>query len=142
MDLDIAIKYYSNLADDCRRKASPERNDYMDLKDLAAEHGQLADWLIELKVLREKIRLLLEKQDRWIPVTERLPEEDDYRPCYGYDDGAVWWLNDIGMMGLGWYYASTEKWAFYDEITHVEGIVGNVVAWRPIHEPYTEEDND
>ena len=31
-----------------------------------------------------------QEQDRWIPVTERLPEEDDYRPCYGYDDGAVW----------------------------------------------------
>ena len=64
MDLDIAIKYYSNLADDCRRKASPERNDYMDLKDLAAEHEQLADWLNELKMLREKIQKLQEKQEQ------------------------------------------------------------------------------
>ncbi len=76
----------------------------------------------------------------WIPVTERLPEDDDYRPCYGYDDGAVWWLNDIGMMGLGWYYTSTENWAFYDEITHVEGIVGNVIAWRPLPESFREEE--
>lgn len=83
-----------------------------------------------------------QEQDRWITVTKRLPEEDDYRPCYGYDDGAVWWLNDIGIMGLGWYYTSTEKWAFYDETTHTEGVVGNVTAWRPLPEPYTEEDND
>ena len=56
MSLDEAIRYYSRLADECRRKANIERYDYMDLKDLAAEHGQLADWLNELKVLREKIQ--------------------------------------------------------------------------------------
>ena len=81
-----------------------------------------------------------QEQDRWIPVTERLPKEDDYKPCYGYDDGAVWWLNDIGMMGLGWYYTSTENWAFYDEITHVEGMVGNVIAWRPLPESFRWEE--
>ena len=81
-----------------------------------------------------------QEEDRWVSVTERLPKEDDYKPCYGYDDGAVWWLNDIGMMGLGWYYTSTENWAFYDEITHVEGIVGNVIAWRPLPEPFQEEE--
>ena len=64
MSLDEAIKYYSHLADECRRKANIERYDYMDLKDLAAEHGQLADWLNELKVLREKIQKLLEKQEQ------------------------------------------------------------------------------
>lgn len=64
MSLDIAIKYYSHLADECRRKANIERNDYMDLKDLAAEHEQLADWLNELKILREKVRTLLEKQEQ------------------------------------------------------------------------------
>ena len=77
-----------------------------------------------------------QEEDRWVSVTERLPKEDDYKPCYGYDDGAVWWLNDIGIMGLGWYYTSTENWAFYDEMTHVEGIVGNVIAWRPLPEPF------
>ena len=82
------------------------------------------------------------KTEDWIPCSERLPKEDDYKPCYGYDDGAVWWLNDIGMMGLGWYYTSTENWAFYDEITHVEGIVGNVIAWCPLPEPFHGDKND
>ena len=81
-----------------------------------------------------------QEEDRWISVTERLPKEDDYKPCYGYDDGAVWWINDIGMIGLGWYYTSTENWAFYDEITHIEGIVGNVIAWRPLPESFREEE--
>ena len=73
MSLDEAIRYYSHLADECRRKADIERNDYMDLMDLTVECEQLADWLNELKVLREKIQKLLEKQeaDRWIPVTEK-----------------------------------------------------------------------
>lgn len=81
-----------------------------------------------------------QEEDRWVSVTERLPKEEDYKPCYGYDDGAVWWLNDIGMMGLGWYYTSTENWAFYNEVTHVEGIVGNVIAWRPLPESFREEE--
>lgn len=37
MSLDEAIKYYSHLADENRRKADIERNDYMDLKDLTVE---------------------------------------------------------------------------------------------------------
>lgn len=61
MSLDEAIKYYSHLADENRRKADIERNDYMDLKDLTVECEQLADWLNELKILREKVRTLLEK---------------------------------------------------------------------------------
>jgi len=75
MVLDEAIRYYSHLADECRRKANIERNDYMDLKDLAAEHGQLADWLNELKVLRDKVQMLLKKQeqDRWHPCSEKCP---------------------------------------------------------------------
>lgn len=75
----------------------------------------------------------------WIPCSERLPEEDDYRPCYEYDDGVVWWVNDIGQMGLGWYYSSTGTWAYYDGINGCEKRVGNVIAWMPLPEPYRED---
>ena len=77
-------------------------------------------------------------EPHWIPVTERYPEENDYRPCYGYEDGAVWWRNDTGLMGLGWYYPSTDKWAYYDELDRCEKCVGNVVEWMPLPEPYKE----
>lgn len=133
MSLDEAIKYYSHLADECRRKANIERYDYMDLKDLAAEHGQLADWLNELKVLREKIRVLLEKQekDRWIPCKERLPEKDcECRVTEG-DFKSVFdchWNN---------HKKQFEVWSYYndDYVT-----ITNVTAWKLIEEPYTEEE--
>lgn len=95
------------------------------------------------KVIPTTIQEILDTQtQRWIPVTERLPGEDDYRPCYGYEDGAVWWVNDIGQMGLGWYYHSTGKWAYYDESDGCDKYVGNVVAWMPLPEPYREDGNE
>lgn len=55
MTLEDAIVYYSESAKECRRKARIESNDYMDMKDSAYEAEQLAGWLNELKVLRERI---------------------------------------------------------------------------------------
>ena len=96
------------------------------------------------KVIPTTIQEILDTQtQRWIPVTERLPGEDDYKPCYGYEDGAVWWLNDMGLMGLGWYYPSTGKWAYYDESDGCDKCVGNVVAWMSLPdlpEPYRVEE--
>ena len=55
MTLEDAIIYYSESAKECRRKARIESNDYMDMKDSVYEAEQLAGWLNELKVLRERI---------------------------------------------------------------------------------------
>ncbi len=76
--------------------------------------------------------LTAQPEQRWISVTERLPKEDDYRPCYGYEDGAVWWHNDMGLIGLGWYYTSTGKWAYNDESDRCEKCVENVIAWMQL----------
>jgi hypothetical protein len=73
----------------------------------------------------------LEKQeaDRWIPVTERLPEEDKgllVTDGYGEIRHAVYidWLEKVEFRTI------EESITLYD-----------VKAWRPLPEPYTEEES-
>ena len=141
MSLDEAIKYYSHLADENRRKADIERNDYMDLKDLTAECEQLANWLNELKVLREKIQKLLEKQeqDGWIPVTERLPDKSEDYLVTNYIEK---WGDKITETCEAYYVYNdpiykTSYWCGSENHK-----LGKISAWRQLPEPYTEEENE
>ena len=87
----------------------------------AEEHLQLAEWLKELKRLRE--------QTRWIPVSERLPkEETDVLICNSKGNIVVarYMVFDDGT--LEWY---TSKWH-----------TGEVTAWMPLPEPYKVESED
>ena len=71
----------------------------------------------------------------WIPVSERLPEEDDYKSCIECLDGAVWYCTENGTIGLGYYYKSTKEWSTTDDLK----TDGKVVAWMPLPEPYRAE---
>ena len=74
-------------------------------------------------------------EPKWIPCSERLPEEDDYKSCIECLDGAVWYFTENETMGLGYYYESTKEWStIYDLKTD-----GKVVAWTPLPERYREE---
>ena len=78
-------------------------------------------------------------QGKWVPVSERLPEEEDYRDCYGLSDGCIMWQTDNGDIGFGWYYHSTKCWSdIYDQPIKT----GKVIAWQPLPKPYKEADND
>ena len=77
--LDIAIERYDEMAEEYRKKADIERNDYMDMRDDAYEARQLAQWLNELKYLRGKIeQLTIKPEPHWIPCSERLPKKMGY----------------------------------------------------------------
>ena len=73
---------------------------------------------------------------QWIPCSERLPEEDDYRYCIECLDGAVWYFTENGTMGLGYYYKSVKEWSTTDDLK----TDGKVVAWMPLPEPYKENE--
>ena len=83
------------------------------------------------------------QEPRWIPTSERLPEEKDYSRCAENYDGAVYWCTDKGVIGIGWYYEDTKSWAWLDDTFPDHW--GKVVAWMPLptpYEPQESEDNE
>ena len=90
--------------------------------ECAAEHEQLAEWLTELQERREA--------DRWIPVSERLPE---------YSDNYLVFVDD-GYIDIGVYHSDKEEWSLCDAHGFYwakdKGI--GVIAWKPLPEPYKE----
>ena len=129
MTLEEAINHAREVAEK-NRKCQEENtiilsNRWISSMCCAEEHEQLAEWLEELKELREK--------DRWIPVRERLPEHGKYVliSCEGFDAPSVakYEEDDIGET----FYLSE------DMPCEAFGIV--VEAWRPLPEPYKEQEN-
>ena len=86
------------------------------------EHRQLADWLEELKALREK--------SRWIPCSERLPvERTDVLVTVKYS----------GFMGMHGTWIKTGHLEHYGWDGDCCG--GTVIAWMPLPEPYKEDED-
>ncbi len=54
--LNDSIKHFDDMAEECRRNANIEQNDYMDMRDDATEYRQLSIWLNGLKWLRERFQ--------------------------------------------------------------------------------------
>lgn len=127
--LDEAIKNAEEKAEEHRHLAERLKKlkdfvNYCNKRD--EEYKQLAEWLKELKQLRE--------QTRWIPCSERLPEEENkrYWICtdYGYQCECRWTnVNHI------WTNLTTDwHWNIMDVPQY-----SKVVAWMPLPEPYKAE---
>lgn len=94
----------------------------------AEEHEQLAEWLEELKRLREK--------SKWIPCSEKLPEKEDYLIITIAYKGST--FSDVGrymidLEGHGEFYPEIGNFAPYSAIG------AKVIAWRQLPEAYREE---
>ena len=94
--------------------------------ECASEHEQLAEWLTELKARREA--------DRWIPVSERLPEREGEYLC------------TLHYAIPPYHIFCPEKDVYVDkvDVQHFDGtaFTSTVVAWypKPLPEPYKEND--
>ena len=74
-----------------------------------------------------------EKENGWIPVSERLPEiKKNYLECYLVTDGRFCWMA---------YLASEKEWVFA-ECTDCKNKIdwADVVAWMPLPELYKEDE--
>lgn len=102
--------------------------------------------LIELS-RRQEVELVeltgeLASKHRWIPVTERLPEEMD-RSCGGWSaeirpsDDVLVWLSSEKIQSVAWYSHTYNEWTTVDENTVY--YFGEVTHWMPLPEPPKEE---
>ena len=72
-----------------------------------------------------------EKENGWIPVSERLPEtKRNHEECYLVTDGIFCWMA---------YWTSKKEWVFAD-CTNCKNKIDwtDVVAWRSLPELYKE----
>lgn len=78
--------------------------------------------------------IALEKT-RWIPCSERLPKADEY-----VGDVAKYYLvqNEFGDMLVARYTHS----GYWEQIYQLKPIGDEVLAWRPLPEPYQAEGSD
>lgn len=90
------------------------------------------------------IAAILQKHDeevrRWVPVTERLPEQyGNYLVSYRTDD----FESDIGTFDPDRINSDTGEWSACDAdgFYWVASKGLEVIAWMPLPQPYTEETN-
>lgn len=88
------------------------------------------DFLEMLEQLQEDLEQD-EKENEWIPVSERLPEIKKYGECYLVTDGRFCWMA---------YWASEKEWIFA-ECTDCKNKIDwtDVAAWKPLPELYKED---
>ncbi len=117
----------------CYQMSNTERNQ---CKKCADEHRQLANWLKELKQLRE--------QTRWIPVKEKLPEEHICDDGYVEPSDLVWITTADKRVLTSRYWGNriskiTEESEcrppeYYDWV-EAELWEDDVIAWMPFSAP-------
>lgn len=153
MTLDEAIAHARKVAENVRYNAytfteqdllkEECRQAKAECLECVAEHEQLAEWLTELQKRREA--------DVWIPVTERLPDEDgqyevtreEYIPSgpeYRVfdDDGAPHWEMVVDLARFEGNYNRANG---LENFNNGFNKAYRVYAWRPLPEPYKERED-
>ena len=98
-------------------------------EEMAKEVAEKAldEYIYKGKTLREWIDAV--KQTRWIPVSERLPEDSgNYLIAIAdsnYTNGQYY--------NISWFYPSNEEWSYRNAA---------VIAWMPLPKPYKAESEE
>ena len=86
--------------------------------------GGKSDAYISSKWVKDIIRKHM--NDGWIPVEERIPEEEGYKAIVCSKQGDI----DTGI-----YSPYTKQWF----IGNISALGKDIIAWRPLPEPYRPE---
>lgn len=97
-------------------------------KECASEHRQLANWLKDYKRLLEQ-----ELKTRWIPVSERLPNHDEY-----IKNNGLFNVSDGNRSCTEWFDIY-EKQMFGEPTIFGFRVDYAVTAWMPLPQPYKKE---
>ena len=158
MTLDEAITHAEEVAEKARNDADSGYYDEDKCLECANEHEQLAEWLKELKELRntmetiKKRYILIEKSPRdgrndlmigkviewqrkqgdWIPVSERLPNRNG---CYNVtrklkEGETIYFISDVC------YFDGQNTWHRDTGVNHGRPYLTDIIAWQPLPEPY------
>ena len=114
---------------DCRDAFKADKQ--CDMRCEECEHNVRAEEM-DMAVIVAISALKKQEQDRWIPVTERLPEKDcECRVTEGDFKSVIdcYWSNRKKQF---------EVWSDYQD-DYVP--ITNVTAWKPKEEPYMEDES-
>lgn len=116
MTLEEAIKHAQDVAE----------NNSGTCEECTQEHKQLAEWLEELRHLREQA-----EKFQWVPVADRTP--DDYGAVLLQYSNRRWLeTENRETLDIGYFDAFGNE-----ELREgCENFRGEVIAWMPLPEPY------
>jgi len=121
MTLDEAIKHAEEVVEKKERDLKFYERVNEECKECAEEHRQLAEWLKELKQLRE--------QTKWILISERLPEKNVEVLI-----ATEWDCITIGEM------FSSNDWHIHEGATNAG--IDDIKAWMPLPQPHKAESEE
>ena len=134
MTLDEAIKHAEEVAEEHTKYN--RFGGFESCDEYAKEHRQLAEWLKELKQLRE--------QAEWIPCSERLPKPFTYvnATCRSLADNRENWVIETMYLPIP-KENNAQGYSDWGNIPMINWGKAEVIAWmeRKIPEPYKESED-
>lgn len=99
----------------------------------------LDEFLYDGKSIREWMKIIVEQEPKWIPVSERLPEiADVYRVTRYYPNNV---MNPKYLVDACAFDGSN-IWYNDNRINHERGYANNIIAWQENPEPYEPQESE